>query len=327
MNLMKLFSLIVLTSVFSGYVQAADTLYDQRFMDWQKKAKNGNAFAQYSLGCAYLRGNEVKADINKALYWFKAAARQDHAKSEYKLGYIYYSGKGISRNYPVALRWFLRGARRDYSPAQFYAGKMYADGKGTEQDTKKAMKWLNKARRNDYSPAAREIKRIASIANKTPATPVAKRKERPSPRKKTVAAKKVKPGNLNTAARIMKGKWLRDGEPAEIFPSRFTKCSKEINSLNCTSKELNISNPFAEIRYLIEAKFTRITKNGSFLVTWRKNILFVLPSDPDDPDVDPDTIPVAGWTQPAVMKCKLKGRDKASCSTDEFLKVEYKRKS
>ncbi len=152
-------------SIASSSIQAVDTLYDNRFKQWQAKAKEGDSFSQYSLGNAYLRGNEVSIDQAKAIHWFKQAADQGHAKSEYKLGYLYYSGKSVSRNYRTAFSWFERAAKRDYSPAQFYLGKMYAAGQGTNIDYANALEWLNKALSNDYSPAEREIERTKRKLN------------------------------------------------------------------------------------------------------------------------------------------------------------------
>ena len=87
-----IYKLVIITLLSSlAYSTFADTLYDKRFKRWQSEAEKGNARAQYSLGNAYLRGNEVKIDINEAIKWFEAAAKQGHSKSEYKLGYIYYT--------------------------------------------------------------------------------------------------------------------------------------------------------------------------------------------------------------------------------------------
>jgi hypothetical protein len=50
-----------------------------------------------------------------------------------------------------------------------------------------------------------------------------------------------------------------------------------------------------------------------------------MPSDPDDPDVDPENIPAVGIVT-QVMKCKFENDDKIRCYNDEFQKVYFTRK-
>jgi len=312
----------------TNLLQASDTLYDSRFKRWQAKAKTGDAFSQYSLGNAYLRGNEVSIDVNKAIQWFKEAAKQGHAKSEYKLGYLYYNGKGIKRNYKLAHDWFKKAAGRNYSPAQFYLGKMLAEGKGTEVDFEQAIAWLEKAKKNDYSPANGEINRIKARMNKNQSSPV-KVENKPV---KTAIAKAVKrkprkksksKGTFDTRELLQQSGWLFNKQPAEILPSDINKCTDKSGKIKCLTRELQKNNLFAEISYQVESTFSHINNKGQFLVITRTNNLFVLPTDPDDPDVDPDTIPAAGWTQTQTLKCRFLSESRIKCSTDDFKKISF----
>jgi len=333
---------IALLSLLSTITLAADTLYDNRFKQWQEKAKTGDSFSQYSLGNAYLRGNEVTIDPAKAVHWFKEAAKQGHAKSEYKLGYLYYSGKGIDRSYRTAFDWFKRAANRDYSPAQFYVGKMYSAGQGTEKNYEQSLKWLTTALNNGYSPAAREIEKTQRKiqSSQTHAqkekptinkTVVAKRTIRkPKPKSKPKSKSKSRKGkkeNFSVLAMLEQGGWTKENEPTAVLPSSINECGITKNQYGCKTEELHMTTEYAEINYKIENVFGRIDdQKRSFSIKNTRTNLFVMPSDPDDPDVDPDNIPATGVVT-QLMKCKFENNDKIRCYNDDFQKVYFTRQA
>lgn len=321
----------------------ADTLYDKRFKRWQAQAEKGNAYAQYSLGNSYLRGNEVKVDIQQAIKWFEAAAKQDHSKSEYKLGYIYYSGRGIAHDYKKAAYWFKRAAEKNYAPAQYYMGKCFAEGRGVKRDKKEALVWLKKAKANDYSPAAREIENLQLLAKNSPKnkntvkkkapTVVAKLTPKPKPKpqpKLQPAPKKQAAGNQKSdkpdVLKILQsGGWTLAKKPAEHLPSSITNCKVEKKVLVCKTNKIVTTNPFAEITYIVESKFSHFNDKGEFMASYRRNNMMVIPSDPDDPEPNQEYIPKTGWTINTVMKCKVKSENKISCFTENFKKLSYAR--
>lgn len=329
---------ITLLSLICSVAYAADTLYDNRFKQWQEKAKTGDSFSQYSLGNAYLRGNEVSIDPNKAVYWFKEAAKQGHAKSEYKLGYLYYSGKGIDRSYSAAFDWFKKAADRQYSPAQFYVGKMYSAGQGTSKDYQESLKWLTSALNNGYSPAAREIEKTQKKLEREQAQETATAAEPPAKKitvaKRTVrqpksykAKTKSKKGRFSVIEMLEQGGWLSNDEPTAVLPSSINECTSEEKQVDCKTDELHATTEYADVNYTVASIMGRINdEKRSFVIKNKRNNIFVLPSDPDDPDIDPDNIPRTGIiTQ--VMKCKFESDDKIRCYNDDFQKVYFTRQS
>ena len=60
---------------------------DVRKLTWE--AERGNATAQYDLSFAYLKGDGVKEDFDKAMYWLKKSANQGHSIAENDLAVIY----------------------------------------------------------------------------------------------------------------------------------------------------------------------------------------------------------------------------------------------
>lgn len=353
------FLLLVVTAC--PCVMAVDTLYDNRFKQWQNKADKGDSFSQYSLGNAYLRGNEVAIDKNKALHWFKQAAKQGHAKSQYKLGYLYYTGKGVPRNYRTAFDWFSMAARNDYSPAQYYLGKMYASGQGTRTDFNNAIGWYQKALDNDYTPAGREIERLrskiaaqeaeqeqrAAQAAETRAAEQRAAEQRAT--KKIVVAKRTEPvkrvakkpvkrppsnnqvkvpenTTMTVAELLSLGKWTRDDEPAHVLPSVTNSCNIKSDQIHCETEEILKTTDYADVNYKVESVVGRFNnEKRSFLMKNKINTIFVLPLDVDDPYVDPEAIPKTGLVR-QTMKCKFESDDKIRCYNDDFKKVYFTRK-
>jgi TPR repeat protein len=69
----------------------------KRFEDTKAKAEKGDAFAQWSLGNAYLKGEGVAKDDVEAAKWYRKAAEQNDAVGQYNLGVCYHEGRGGSQ--------------------------------------------------------------------------------------------------------------------------------------------------------------------------------------------------------------------------------------
>ena len=80
----------------------------------RKSAEQGDAKAQYQLGLCYAKGEGVKADAEKAVYWYQKAAEQGNATAQRLLGVCYFEGKGIEKNLTQAQYWLeLAAAQND----------------------------------------------------------------------------------------------------------------------------------------------------------------------------------------------------------------------
>ena len=62
-----------------------------------KKARQGNAESQYTLGTMYELGEGVTEDDKEAFKWFSLAASQGYAKAQNNLGYMYDLGEGVEQ--------------------------------------------------------------------------------------------------------------------------------------------------------------------------------------------------------------------------------------
>ncbi len=311
---------IIVTSPILTY--AADTIFDQRFSRWKKQAENGNKRAQYKLGNAYLTGSEVRVNIKKAVFWFNKSAKKGYYKAAHKLGMIYYFNKDGSRSYRKAFSWFKKAANKRHAEAQYYLGKMYFDGKGTKKNYTQALFWLKRAEGLDFLPATREIRKVQDVIKRKGTPTVAATQKtrstktpssnRPTPKPTSNDRKQLK-GFINTRKILFSGYWKLKQKPAEHMPSSVTNCKVSDREAVCLSERLKTNTDAAQVSYQVESKFSGFKPAGIFTVIYRKNYLFVLPNDPDDPTPD-DDIPAMGW-QKTISKlvCKIINKNTIDC--------------
>lgn len=84
----------------------------------QKKAEQGYANAQYTLGLLYFNGEGVPQDHTKAREWWRKAAEQGLAEAQTALGMAYSLGHGVEQNDELAIEWFDRAAEQGNAEAK-----------------------------------------------------------------------------------------------------------------------------------------------------------------------------------------------------------------
>lgn len=72
----------------------------------RQKAEQGNADAQFILGCAYADGEDVPQDFQEAARWYRLAAEQGDVSAQCNLGRAYADGNGVPQDYAQAYAWF-----------------------------------------------------------------------------------------------------------------------------------------------------------------------------------------------------------------------------
>jgi TPR repeat protein len=92
-------------------------------------AERGDDEAQFQLARAYLRGEGVAKDPQKAFELMKASADQGNAEAIGGLGYFYSVGVAVPKDEKQALEWFRKGAEKGSAKAQLNLGKALIDGK------------------------------------------------------------------------------------------------------------------------------------------------------------------------------------------------------
>ncbi|MDR3261108.1 MAG: hypothetical protein LBT78_04660 [Tannerella sp.] len=112
-------------------------------------ANTGNAEWQYILGNMYRHGFGVTIDRDRAIEYYKVAARQDYPQALYAL-YELFSEQEQPEE---AMEWLIRAANRGYPKAAFGLGVYYID----QEKDKDGYDWLLKAVHRNYSPALRRL--------------------------------------------------------------------------------------------------------------------------------------------------------------------------
>ena len=111
----------------------------------RKSAEQEDANAAYELGDCYRNGWSVEEDITEAFKWYKKAAVLGEERACFKVGYAYYFGKGLDENEAEAFIWFTKAAEKGHAEAQCRLAECYLLGNGVEQDYEKAREWYCKS--------------------------------------------------------------------------------------------------------------------------------------------------------------------------------------
>ena len=127
--------------------------------DSQPESSVNDAAAQYQLARAYLRGEGVPKDPQKAFELMKAAAEQGHAEAIGGLGYFYSVGVAVAKDEKQAIEWFRKGAEKGSAKAQLNLGNLLLKGQGDtaadpETRRKEALQWIQKAADQNLPEAA-----------------------------------------------------------------------------------------------------------------------------------------------------------------------------
>lgn len=123
-------------------------------------------------------------DYAAALKQLYPEAMQDNPAAQTLLGDLYMQGLGVQQSRERAMLWYRRAARHDYARAQFNLGNMYFMGEGVLQDDDAALEWYGLAaaqghegaRNNLHNLERRRETRISPLATRPPA-PVAEIQE------------------------------------------------------------------------------------------------------------------------------------------------------
>lgn len=121
---------------------------------YMKAAQMGNALAQLKVGDAYLDGELIHRDYEKALEYFTKAANQNEISAIQRLGTILDVGaEEIQPDKAASFQWYMKGASLEDAECQYGVGMAYLTGKGVEQNHEQAAGWFTKAADNGLSNA------------------------------------------------------------------------------------------------------------------------------------------------------------------------------
>lgn len=87
---------------------------------FHKAAVSGSPLAKFTLGVKNLRGQQCKADVDKALYWLLSAASDGVLDAKFALGYEFLSGHRVPRDTKRGLALLEEAAQKGYGHAALY---------------------------------------------------------------------------------------------------------------------------------------------------------------------------------------------------------------
>lgn len=105
----------------------------------------------------------LEQDADKALTWFKRAAKKKHANAQWRLGYMYLNGIGVDQDFSAALSWLRKAAKQNNSAALFYLAELYEKGHGVPVSDVQALSLYKKAAEQGFHAA--EIKVVFAYLN------------------------------------------------------------------------------------------------------------------------------------------------------------------
>lgn len=121
--------------------------------DEQNKGKHASPIAEADAALA-------RGDYQIALDLLQHKALNGNAAAETRLGDLYFQGVGVVQSRDRALLWYRRAAKRGYADAQFNLGNMYLLGEGVLPDSYKALDWYRKAAEQGHEAAQNNLESL-----------------------------------------------------------------------------------------------------------------------------------------------------------------------
>jgi len=123
---------------------------------YQKAFAAGSAAAADRIGVMYADGLMFAQDMTQALEWLNKSAKLGYAQASYQMGLIYEKGSGsVAPDVKRAASLYRQAAERLDPTAMMAIGRLYATGSGVRQSNQEAYRWYYLAWKYD-APGAQE---------------------------------------------------------------------------------------------------------------------------------------------------------------------------
>ena len=120
--------------------------------------------------CPFCRQLVPATDAERARAYTRRA-KQGDATAQFNLGGMYEQGRGVAQSDKEAAAWYRKAADQGDADAQFMLGSMYFHGEGVEKCENEGMRWLGKAKAQGHGKAQAEIERILQSRRASMAQP------------------------------------------------------------------------------------------------------------------------------------------------------------
>jgi TPR repeat protein len=106
----------------------------------------GNAKAQYKMGHFMINGQLGFKSPEKAVTWYKMAAKQGHPRAQLAMARYCFTGEGTEQNDAEGAKWIKLAAEGGQAEARGFIGTLYLGAIGVKQDLNEGLKWLKEAK-------------------------------------------------------------------------------------------------------------------------------------------------------------------------------------
>lgn len=100
----------------------------------RSNGRGSSSMQTLNQGIAYLNGNGVEQDYQKALELFVTAHEAGNMKAARYIGMMYEQGLGVEQAYAEAEKYYNLGVQAGDLTSGYYLGLLYEQGLGVEQD-------------------------------------------------------------------------------------------------------------------------------------------------------------------------------------------------
>jgi len=108
------------------------------------------------------KGEFVKKDYKKMLYWYKLSAKAGITDAQRDLGYAYFYGHGIKQDMVKAVDWYKKAPKRHDDKALYNIGLCYEHGDGVAKSVRWAKHYFAKAAYFGHEHANEKLKSFSN---------------------------------------------------------------------------------------------------------------------------------------------------------------------
>lgn len=121
---------------------------------YRAAAQEGHTDAMTNLAAMYAEGRGVEYDGLEAARLYRRAAEAGNMRAQYSLALMYHMGEVIGQNYGDAIHWYESAARQGDPNAMNNMAIMYGMGEGVQQSDVEAYAWFALAASRGHANAA-----------------------------------------------------------------------------------------------------------------------------------------------------------------------------
>ena len=126
------------------------------FVRYKGYSKQGHIDAMYVLAEFYYQGYGTQQNTERALKWYRKAAKYNSGHAQFKAGVIYLK-EGEFQDVERGIKYLEEANKNNLNAATHLLGLIYLEGELVDKDIEKASKYLTKAYDNKYPDTVKFI--------------------------------------------------------------------------------------------------------------------------------------------------------------------------